>query len=119
MPRGVSHANLSPMEGPRLVLTTAPDADVARALARELVERRLAACVNVLPGATSFYHWEGAVEEQGELLLIVKTVAARIAGIEALVAELHPYDVPELVVIEPAHVESKYRAWMLQETSDA
>ncbi len=105
------------MEGPCLVLTTAPDGETARGLARELVERRHAACVNVLPGATSVYRWEGSVREEGEVLLIVKTTGERIPGIEALLAERHPYDVPELVAIEPAHVEPRYLAWLCRESS--
>jgi periplasmic divalent cation tolerance protein len=107
------------MEGPRLVLTTAPDAELARGLARELVASRLAACVNVLVGATSFYRWEGEVQEEAEVLLIVKTTVSRTPALEAFFAAHHPYDVPELVAIDPAHVEAKYLSWLLQEAGGA
>jgi periplasmic divalent cation tolerance protein len=103
----------------RLVLTTAPDVETARGLAHGLVERRFAACVNVLPGATSVYRWEGAVQEEAEVLLVIKTRAARLAEVEELLAEHHPYDVPELVALEPAHVERAYLDWLLQETAEA
>lgn len=99
------------------MLTTAPDAETASRLARELVERRLAACVNLLPGATSVYRWEGAVREEGEVLLIVKTTGERLPAVEAFLAERHPYDVPELIALEPDHVEPKYLDWLLRESS--
>ena len=101
---------------PLVVLTTAPDATTAKVLARDLVERRLAACVNLLPGVTSIYRWEGAVEEAGEVLLVIKTRRGRLAELEAELVELHPYDVPEFVALEPAHVEARYRAWLEGET---
>jgi len=107
------------MDGPRLVLITAPDLETARRLDRELVERRLAACVQVVPGATSVYRWEGALREEHEVLLIVKTLGERLPALEAFFAERHPYDVPELVALEPAHVEARYRAWLGEEVSGA
>lgn len=103
-------------EDPRVVLVTAPDREVARALAGALVERRLAACCNLVGGVTSVYHWQGAVEEDEEVLLIVKTVAGRLAALEAALAELHPYDTPECVALEPAAVEARYLAWLVDET---
>lgn len=103
-----------PDDAPRLVLVTAPPGEAA-ALARALVSERLAACVNVLAGVTSVYRWQGAVQEDGEALLVVKTRADRLAALEARVLELHPYDVPEFVVVEPAHVEARYRAWLAAE----
>jgi periplasmic divalent cation tolerance protein len=110
-----SHASLA-----RIVMSTAPDLDTAKRIARALVERRLVACVNVLGGATSVYRWKGAVEEAQEVLLVIKTSAARIAELEHALAELHPYEVPELVALEPAHVEAKYLRWLLGESaSDA
>lgn len=101
---------------PRIVLTTAPNGAVARTLARGLVERRLAACVNILPGIASVYRWEGAVREEREVLLIVKSTAERVGAIEAWLAEAHPYDVPECVSLAAASVETKYLQWMLDET---
>ena len=101
----------------RIAFVTAPDQDVARRLAQRLVEERLAACVNLLPGLVSVYRWQGAVEEDSEVLLVVKTRAGKLAAIEALLEREHPYDCPECVALEPAHVEARYLAWLLAETS--
>jgi len=99
---------------PRLVLVTHPPAG-AEVLARRLVEARLAACVNVLP-ATSVYRWEGAVQEDGERLLVVKSRAGSLAALAAFLAEHHPYELPEQVALAPAAVEPRYLAWWLAET---
>lgn len=104
---------------PCVVLSSAPDRESAAALARALVEARLAACVNMLPGATSVYRWEGALEEASEVLLVIKTRAGRLAELERLVAARHPYACPELVALAPREVEPRYRAWLLAQTSDA
>ncbi len=101
----------------RVALITAPDRAVAEELARALVESRCAACVNLLPGVTSIYRWQGAVQVDSEVLLVVKTRAERLSEIEALLARQHPYEVPELVVLAPAHVERKYLAWWLGESA--
>ncbi len=100
----------------RIALITAPDVATALLLARALVEARTAACVNLLPGVTSIYRWQGAVHEDAEVLLVAKTRAERLSQIEALLARLHPYEVPELVVLAPEHVERKYLAWLLCES---
>ncbi|MBM3987190.1 MAG: divalent-cation tolerance protein CutA [Planctomycetes bacterium] len=96
----------------RWVVSTVADETAARALARALVERRLVACVTCLPGATSLYRWEGMVHEDTEVVLFAKTTAARVADLEHAFAELHPYKVPELLVLEPAHVGAPYLAWL-------
>jgi periplasmic divalent cation tolerance protein len=101
----------------RVVLVTAPDERVARELARALVERGLAACVNVIPQVASIYRWQGAVEEASEVLMLVKTSAARVAEIERFLDEEHPYDVPECVALEPRHVEAKYLRWLIDESA--
>jgi periplasmic divalent cation tolerance protein len=102
---------------PCVVLSTAPDLARAKALAHALVTRRLVACVNVLPGLTSIYRWQGAVEEASEVLLVMKTVAGRAGEIERAWKELHPYEVPELVVLPASHVEVKYLRWLIEESS--
>ena len=104
-------------EAARIVLTTAPDEGQARSLARGLVEERLAACCNLLPGATSVYRWEGAVEEASEVLMVVKTSAARLAQLRSALLARHPYDTPEWIVLTPAAVEPRYLAWLLGATS--
>jgi len=102
---------------PRVVLVTAPDAEHARRVARALVEERLVACANLVPGVTSVYRWEGAVQEDAEVLLVLKTRAGRLEALEARLGELHPYDVPEFVAIEPGHVGALYLAWLLDATA--
>ncbi len=102
---------------PRMVLTTLPDAASAERLARELVEARLAACVQLAPGLVSIYRWQGAVERADEVLLVAKTTAARVRAVEALIARLHPYEVPEFVVLEPRQVGAAYAAWLAAQTA--
>lgn len=97
-----------------LILVTTPDLDVGRRLARGLVDARLAACVNVLPGVTSIYRWQGAVEESSEVLLVAKTSRARLADCEAFVRREHPYDTPEFVALAARHVEPRYAAWLAE-----
>ncbi len=101
---------------PRLVQTSAPDESTARALARGLVEARLAACVQCLPEATSYYRWEGRLEEAREVLLNIKTRREHVEAIAAHLDREHPYDLPELVVLEPESLGPEYLAWLLAET---
>ena len=82
-----------------IVLSTFPADEDAAPLARALVEERLAACVNILPPMPSIYRWEGSVEQATEHQLIVKTTAARVDALRARLVELHPYDVPEIIVL--------------------
>ncbi|MFN0242043.1 MAG: divalent-cation tolerance protein CutA [Planctomycetota bacterium] len=103
-------------DAPRLVLTTAPDLDTARRLAQELVAERLAACASLVPGVESVYRWNGAVESAREILLVVKTTSGRIGDLERWLARAHPYEVPELVVLDPAHVGAAYASWLAAET---
>jgi periplasmic divalent cation tolerance protein len=100
----------------RLALTTLPDAEAARRIARALVEERLAACVNVVPGVTSIYRWEGALQEDAELLLIVKTSEDRLAALAERLAVLHPYALPELVVVALSGGSERYLEWVRAET---
>lgn len=99
-----------------IVLTTlGGDADAA-ALARTLVEERLAACVNILPPMTSIYRWQGAVEQEREQQLVIKTAVHRIAALEARLRELHPYAVPEFLVIRADGGSDAYLTWLVAET---
>ena len=103
----------------RVVLVTAPDVDGARASARELVGRRIAACASLVPGIESVYRWRGAIEEAREVLIVVKTTAGRIDALERALAELHPYEVPECVALAPSSVAARYAAWLSEETAPA
>jgi periplasmic divalent cation tolerance protein len=100
--------------GLRIFISTAP-AEVAPAIARALVDERLAACVNVLPGASSVYVWNGETCEEAESVLLIKTTAARAADLAARVKALHPYEVPELVALEIVDGEGnpEYLRWIL------
>lgn len=95
-----------------MVLVTAPDVATAERLGRVLVEDRLAACVNVVPGITSLYRWEGAVHEDAEVLMIVKTTVAGIEAVRRRVRELHPYDTPEVIDIDISGGDPGYLAWV-------
>jgi periplasmic divalent cation tolerance protein len=101
-----------------LVLITAPT-EVAPALARALVEARLAACVNLLPGLRSVYRWQGEVCEAGETLLIAKTASARFAALREAVLRLHPYELPEIVAVKLDDAHPPYLQWLLSQVSDS
>jgi len=100
----------------RIVLTTAPDREAAERIARALVERRLVACVNLVAGVRSVYRWKGEIAEADEVLLVAKTAVDRLEGLERALKELHPYDVPEIVALEPDRVEPAYLAWLVDST---
>jgi periplasmic divalent cation tolerance protein len=95
-----------------LVFTTAGSDAEARNIANELVERRLAACVNIVPRIQSVYRWEGKVESAEEFLLMIKTTDARSADIKAALRELHSYDLPECVVISMQDGSAEYLKWI-------
>ena len=101
----------------RVVLVTAPDAGCAERLARALVEERLAACVNIVPGIRSVYRWEGRVHEDAELLLVIKTRAQRSAALAARVRELHPAQLPEVLELPACGGSAAYLEWIGAETT--
>ncbi len=98
-----------------LITTLGADAD-ATAFARTLIDERLAACVSVLPPMTSIYRWQGAVEEAREQQLLIKTTAAQVGALEDRFRTLHPYDLPEFIVIRPEDVSAAYRDWVIDST---
>ena len=100
---------------PVIILTTLGAEADAVAFARVLVSDRLAACVNVLPPMTSLYRWKGAIEEDGEQQLVIKTTSDRVAAIEARFQELHPYELPEFVVLS-ATASAAYLQWLGEST---
>jgi len=94
-----------------IVLTTlGADADAA-AIARTLVEERLAACVNILPVMTSVYRWKGQVEHDREQQIVMKTTADRVAALQARLRQLHPYELPEFLVLNAGGSDA-YLAWV-------
>jgi periplasmic divalent cation tolerance protein len=101
----------------RVVLCNAPPGQ-AKAIARALVDRRLAACVNLVPGVVSIYRWKGAVEEEAETTLLVKTRADLVPALTAAIRELHEYEIPEVVALPIVLGEGNdaYRAWVADET---
>ena len=102
-----------------LVLTTiAAEAD-GPALARALVDERLAACVNVLPAMTSVYRWKGQVEEDREQQIIIKTTRDKVAALEVRIRELHSYELPEFLVIPAAGGSDAYLAWIGESVASA
>jgi len=101
----------------RVVFITAPNLECAESLARALVEERLAACVNVVPGVRSFYRWEGEVQNDPEVLLIAKTSADRCSALATRVDELHPYDLPEVLELPAAGGSRAYLDWVRTESS--
>jgi periplasmic divalent cation tolerance protein len=95
-----------------LVLTTAGSDDEAAAIARALVERRLAACVNVVPGIASVYCWQGEVVQEEERLLLIKTMTSRVEAVREAVLELHSYETPELIVLAIESGDPDYLDWL-------
>lgn len=96
----------------RIVLSTAGSPEEATRISRELVERRLASCVNCVPGLTSVYRWQGSIEEGSEVLLIIKTSEEKLSALEAALHELHSYEVPEFLVMEVAGGSRAYLDWL-------
>jgi periplasmic divalent cation tolerance protein len=99
-----------------VVLVTAPSAEKAAEIARAVVEERLAACGNVVPGLRSIYRWEGKVHDEGEALLVLKTARDRFDALRARVIALHPYDVPEVIAVPIEAGSAPYLAWIVGET---
>jgi periplasmic divalent cation tolerance protein len=98
-----------------VLLSTVGTREDAERIAEALVERRLAACVNVVPGLVSVYRWKGKVEKEGELLLVIKTRSERVDELrKALLGGLHPYEVPELVVLPVAGGHAAYLDWIAE-----
>ncbi len=102
-----------------VVYCTAPSPEVARSLAKHLVEepQRLAACVNLLPGVTSIYSWKGKVEEDSEVLMIIKTRKALVPALTEEIKAKHPYEVPEVVAIPAIGGSESYLRWVIEQTT--
>lgn len=100
-----------------VVFIMAASDDEARRIATSLVDERLAACVNILPGCHSVFRWEGEVQEEDEVLLIVKTRAAVFPALERRVQELHSYHVPEIIALPIERGTQSYLAWLVNQVT--
>lgn len=107
------------MTEPLIVLTTIGNAEHGRRIARELVEARLAACVTCFPGLVSVYRWSGRVEEDGEMLLLMKTTTARVEELKSHLMRVHPYEVPEFLVLPVREGGEAFLNWLGEATGGA
>ena len=104
------------MERAVLVYTTWPSLVEAERAGREIVEKRLAACVNILPGMISHYRWQGQIERAEEVVMVIKTCASLAEPVRKAVKDLHNYQVPSIMVLPVESVDADYYAWILKET---
>jgi periplasmic divalent cation tolerance protein len=95
-----------------VVVTTVGTEEQAYQIARELVARRQAACVNVMPGMRSVYRWKGKICKDGELLLVIKTLEEEFEGVAATIRELHSYELPEILSFNVTHGEANFLDWI-------
>jgi len=99
-----------------LVFTTLPSADKAAELAKVVVEERLAACANLLPAIRSIYHWQGKLQDENEVLVLLKTRAEHLERLKLRILELHPYEVPEVLAVPVESGYQPYLDWLAGET---
>ena len=104
------------MERAVLLYTTWPSIVEAEKAGREIVSRRLAACVNILPGMVSHYRWQGVIERADEVVMMIKTRASLVAAASAAVKELHSYETPAIMVLPVESVDPDYHKWIVDET---
>lgn len=107
---------VTPPDGLLLALTTIGSREEAESIARTLLDERLVACANLLPGCRSLYLWQGAFEEADETLVLFKTTRNRYRAFEERLRALHPYELPEIVALSPDAVLPAYAAWVIGET---
>ncbi|HEX6693899.1 MAG TPA: divalent-cation tolerance protein CutA [Longimicrobiales bacterium] len=108
----------APATDARIVFVTAPDAETAERLVTAAVEQRLAACGNIVPGVVSLYRWNGVVQRDAEVLVLLKTTAARVEALTARIAALHPYEVPEVLSVGVDAGLPAYLAWVAGSTAE-
>ena len=97
-----------------VILCTVPDRESGEKIAQSLVENRLAACVNLVPGLVSIYRWEGAVKKDSEVLMVIKTDGARFEAVRAAITKLHSYDVPEIIALPITAGDPNYLNWLIE-----
>ena len=122
-PRGVSRGQAAklllpyPMRVSALIcFCTCPDTETAERIATSLVDERLAACVNIMPGVRSVYRWQDQVERDDEVLLLVKTMPDQFERLQVRLLELHPYELPEVLAVETDHAHPDYLDWVADQT---
>jgi periplasmic divalent cation tolerance protein len=103
-------------ENIRLLYCTCPDTDTAQRIARALVEQRLAACVNIVPGLRSIYRWKGEVQDDAECLLLIKTRESRVEALAESIRRLHPYELPEVIAVPVVAGLAPYLDWIRENT---
>lgn len=99
-----------------LCLCSCPDATSAEQLAGALVGERLAACINIVPGLRSVFRWQGSVQRESEVLLLIKTTRSRYPALQARLPQLHPYELPELLAVESVFGLPAYLQWVAEST---
>jgi periplasmic divalent cation tolerance protein len=97
-----------------VIYCTCPDIETAQRISRLAVEQRLAACINQIPGITSIYTWDGNIQQDQEVLLIVKTIEERFDDFQKLVNDEHPYDLPEIIALPVTQGSPDYLDWIKQ-----
>lgn len=97
---------------PIVVLTTCPDEPAAARIARDLVESGLAACVSRVGPVHSTYRWQGAIQDEPEVLLVIKSISARYPELEMRLKSLHPYEVPEIIALRVTAGSAEYLSWL-------
>jgi len=112
LPHGEAYPRISMSSDAILVLTACPDEATAARIALDLVESGLAACVSRIPGVHSTYRWEGRVQDEPEVLLIIKTLANRFETLEMRLKSLHPYEVPEIIALPVVNGSPEYLSWL-------
>ena len=112
MTNAIRASKTAPAGKHMLVLVTAPDLKTARTLAQAALKKRLIACANLIPKVESHYRWQGKLETSAEVLMVLKTTAPRLPGLERLVVEKHPYDTPEFIVLPVNGGSKRYLDWL-------
>lgn len=95
-----------------IVLTVCPSSEVAETIANQLVAKRLAACVNIIPGVMSVYRWKNQIEQDNEVLLLIKSTANQYSALEQLIKQQHPYELPEIIAVSVEVGSAAYLQWL-------
>ena len=103
----------------QLILCTCPSSESAEQLASLLVDQGLAACINLVPGLTSIYRWQGKVEKDTEVLLLIKSTRGRYAALQTAIQQHHPYELPEIIAVTVDDGSPEYLRWLTSSLEDA